>query len=420
MTIQAVILEQLRQQLLPSEPLEDVSRKFRAELKRNLQTSEKSMLVGGIIARRALRKEAAEACRSENAYHEVLAIDFGGSTLKFALVCMPLCNIAFQDGFDITSRLVDQKFFDIAISWIWLKLNEYLAGRDDPAKLLVSITFSFPLNEKDQIITMGKGFQMAPEVQGKSVKKLITLSFQRILADSPKARFEVEICNVINDSAAVYLASKFMCKNESLSLILGTGVNSCFELPLSAMPHKKRPTSDPSNYNCLVNVEAGFLGNGIINITPFDSHGDGERNMPLEDVTAGKWLPMALANILKKYKIEGIDSRTIDGELFVAIVEGRHTGKFTYDNLGLVREISKLLIQRGAFYVVAMLLAVGGLMDQHSAKAIEVGFVGSFLANSQYYQEQIALYAHDRLHFQFLHNSNLLGAAVATYMNKFT
>ncbi|CDF91473.1 unnamed protein product [Zygosaccharomyces bailii CLIB 213] len=408
-------LEHLREQLIPHQPLKDVSKKFLAELKRNLQKSERSMLASGLVP----SWQSITGANKPGA--RILAIDFGGSTLKFALVYMPKCEILFQDRFDIVTKVVDQKFFDVLLSWISLKLNEYFASNGTRVtKLPVSVTFSFPLNERDEIITMGKGFDMAPEIQGRSVKDLIRSSFDRILQTLPSPHFGVEMCDVINDAVAVYLASKFMYKNQSISLILGTGVNSCFELPLELMPLTNKPMKNAPNCNCLVNVEAGFLGAKFINITPFDDHDDGERFMPLEDITSGKWLPMALANIAKEYDIKGLDSRNIDGELFVAIADGRYSGTLDSDNLELACEISRMLIRRAAFYVVAMLLAVGSLVNGGSDTVIEVGYVGSFLANCLYYQEQISIFAGNDIRFQFLHDSNLLGAAVATYLNKFT
>lgn len=375
------------------------------------------MLVGGWVPQQSMIRT------SEKFPDTFLAIDFGGSTLKFALISMPSCQIVFQDGFDITARLVDHKFFDTMITWISFKLNEYLAGEVQRPKFLVSITFSFPLNDKLEIITMGKGFEMSLDILGKSVKEILSSSFDRVLSDLPGRRFDVEVCDVINDSVAVYLTSKFMCKNESVSLILGTGINSCFELSPEKVPIKKRLHNTPGNCNYLMNVEAGFLGNDVINVTKFDYNGDSERNMPLEDISSGKWLPIAFANILKQYHIVGFDSTSMDGEMLVEIAENRYKGQLDRDSLRLAREISRLLIQRGAFYVVAMLFAVGSLVnrdinDNKNSEVIEVGYVGSFLAHSNYYKSQIALFSQNRMHFQFLHNSNLLGAAVATYLNR--
>lgn len=417
MTVNNSILSQVREQLIPSESLENVSKKFQLELKDRLQKSKKSMIVGGWVPKKSMIRTR------EKFPHSFLAIDFGGSTLKFALISMPNCQIVFQDEFHITAKLVDYKFFDTMITWISFKLNEYLAGEEQRAKFLVSITFSFPLNDRLEIITMSKGFEMSLDIMRKSVKEIIASSFARVLSDLPERKFDVEVCDVINDSVAVYLTSKFMCKNESVSLILGTGINSCFELSPEQVPPKKRPHNTPSNCNCLINVEAGFLGNGTVNVTKFDYHGDGEWNMPLEDISSGKWMPITFANILKRYRIVGLDSTSINGELLVEIAENRYKGKLDGESLRLIREISRSLIQRGAFYVVAMLFAVGSLVNgginsNQTKEAIEVGYVGSFLAHSNYYKSQIALYSRNRMHFQFLHNSNLLGAAVATYLNR--
>lgn len=417
MTVNDSILSQIREQLIPSESLEHVSNKFQLELKNRLKNSEKSMIIGGLIPQKPTIRP------SEKSPNTFLVIDFGGSTLKFALISMPICEVVLQDGFNITDKFVDYKFFDAIITRISLKLNEHLAGEVQRPKFLVSITFSFPLNDKLEIITMSKGFEISPDIMHKSVKEIIASSFSRVLSNIPVQKFDVEVCNVINDSIAVYLTSKFMCKDESISLILGTGINSCFELGLEQVPPKKRPHNTLDNCHCLINVEAGFLGDDTINITNFDYHDDSERNMPLENVSSGKWMPITFANILNQYQIAGFGSTSINGELLVEIAENKYKGGLDDENLKLVQEISKLLIQRGAFYVVAMLLAVASFVNKdvdrnQSGKAAEVGYVGSFLEHSNYYKSQLALFSRNRIHFQFLHNSNLIGAAVATYLNK--
>lgn len=416
------VLAELRQLLIPTKPVEQLAEEIYEELVERLHKSTVSMLVCRRLPKRVGRcdKLAQVGLRTKT-----LAIDFGGTRLKFAIISMPDCHIEFQDAFNLEHKVVNLDFFYAIVRLICLRVNKYLVCRTgDINKFSASIAFSFPLNSKNEIVTMGKGFILSPDVKGVSVLRILEASFEKVLSTYKECNFEVEMRDIINDSVAVYLTSKFFSQELNLSLILGTGINSCFELPFSSIPQFKRSVEytagDHSDANLLINAEAGFLGSSIINITNFDLQNDSKCDMPLEYVSAGKWLPLTLKKILEHYNIPNSAGEALDGELLISIVEGVAVDDAfasTDNESVLIRDISRILLQRGAIYIVAAVLAIAQLTDKIHRGTIEVGYVGSFLANSTFYRQQIEFYGKGIIKLHYLEDSNLLGAAIATYVS---
>lgn len=415
------ILTELRQMLIPKQPVERLTEEIYEELVERLHKSTVSMIV---CRRLPKRSGSCGKLLPAESRTKTLAIDFGGTRLKFAIISMPDCHIEFQDAFNLEHKVVNFEFFDAIVRIICLRMNKYVIGMAGDNKFSASIAFSFPLNSRNEIVTMGKGFTLSPEVKGVSVLRILETSFEKVLNCHNECNFEVEMRDIINDSVAVYLTSKFFSQDLSLSLILGTGINSCFELPFSSIPQFKRPAEyiagDHSDINFLINAEAGFLGSSIINITDFDLHNDSKCDMPLEYVSAGKWLPLTLIKILEHYNILNTIGAALDGELLIDIVEGFPVDgaiSSTDNELVLIREISRILLQRGAIYIVATILAIARLTNRVDRGTIDVGYVGSFLANSTFYRRQIELNGKGIIKLHYLNDSNLLGAAIATYIS---
>lgn len=415
------ILTELRQLLIPKQPVEKLTEEIYEELVERLHKSTVSMIVCRRLPKRVGSCEKLPPAESRT---KTLAIDFGGTRLKFAIISMPDCHIEFQDAFNLEHKVVNFEFFYAIVRIICLRVNKYLIGMAGNNKFSASIAFSFPLNSRNEIVTMGKGFTLSPEIKGVSVLNILETSFEKVLNFYKECNFEVEMRDIINDSVAVYLTSKFFSQDLSLSLILGTGINSCFELPFSSIPQFKRPAEhiagDHSDFNFLINAEAGFLGSSTINITDFDLHNDSKCDMPLEYVSAGKWLPLTLKTILEHYNILNTVGEALDGELLIDIVEGLPVGgaiSSTDNEFVLIREISRILLQRGAIYIVATVLAIARLTNRVDRGTIDVGYVGSFLANSKFYRRQIELYGKGIIKLHYLNDSNLLGAAIATYIS---
>ena len=371
-----------------------------------------------------------------NPEDKILTIDFGGTRLKFAIISLPQIVIEYNDAFELTYNIVDSNFFNQIIYTICTRLaaNGYIKSKNETyemPKFFVSVTFSFPLNSKGEVVAMGKGFVMTNALQGSTVKQLIQSSFEQIISDNIEEFFcAMNVCDVINDAIAVSLTSKFICESDSISLIIGTGTNACFEVPYGYLPpFKKNALKEtlPSSYNketlnfkhVLINSEIGFVGKNIISLQPFDIHGGISYEMPLECVTSGKWLPLSLKKILLQYNIISKDSTIeFNGEMMCQLAENSNNIWFENQHYTLICLIARLLIKRAAFYVAAIVQAIDIITGCKNYNFIHVGYVGSFLHNSAFYREQIKHYSSIDIRLQFLNHSNLLGAAIATYLNK--
>lgn len=414
MECQHDILKDLGQLLLATQSVDELVEDFTSELKKSLTNSDTSMLFSGTVTQNAFKKM--ESSRDFNS--KILAIDFGGTKLKFGIITMPDCKIQFRDEFNLDSARVDLSFFDNITNKICVGLQDFLKDKIG-ACLKVSVTFSFPLNRSNEIVTMGKGFFMSDEIKGISALRIIGESFKRALKKHEEYLFNIEMGLIINDSVAVHLTGKFLHEGQEVSLIVGTGINTCFEIPFWQLPENKRPnyTEYSATLKAIINAEAGFLGSGMINITPFDSPSDLDCYMPLEFVTAGKWLPLALQKILRHYNYFQPELTSIDGQLLVAIVEGNVKLNVDQACMKFVCEVCKMLLERGAFYLTVTLLAISRLIGHDKNSILQVGYIGSFLENSSYYQQQVKKFSNGMIKLRFSNDSNLIGPAIATYIN---
>lgn len=436
MTISDPILEELKQIFIPREPISWISSKILNELYGKLQNSKNSMLTSGIYPHDSANELSSYIDNWESNDH-ILAIDFGGTQLKIAIVSIPDFKIIYNDEIGYSTTKVDLNFFENVACWICSHLLDYLSTLNiiSEPSIHVATTFSFPLNDNNEIITMGKGFTLSDEIIGENINDILQLSFDKELAKKAQYKFDIQVREIINDSVAVYLTSKFITKNTSFSFILGTGINSCFEIPIAFLPKSKRnialtntilhkedieTSSKLNNTKIIINAEAGFLGSHIIKPTMFDYHNEGHLfDMPLEYVSAGKYLPIVLENILRYYNLILPDTTTeFTGQLFYRIQEGEAKDIIAEQDIVLAQNITKLLIERAAIYIVASLKAINYFIDQNDTKGFKVGFVGSFLAHSEYYKNKITSLSDDQVQMEFLDNSNLIGAAIATYLKR--
>ncbi|CCH59456.1 hypothetical protein TBLA_0B06320 [Henningerozyma blattae CBS 6284] len=472
------ILSELETLFIPNESIDSISKKFQLELMNRLQSSSNSMLPCDHIPNISLQ----ELTSLTNTNFKNLTIDFGGTSLKFAILSGDnnQFNIEYEKKLDIKNKFVDFKFFENLIEWIILECVKFDIPKE--THYLVSTTFSFPLDSQKRIITMGKGFKLLKELKNYSIVDILQISFDNILKKNLNSNnYTFEIGNVINDSVAVYLSNRFLIdtkhatssssssSNNNISLILGTGTNSSFDVPLSSLPSFKKKflnldTLDENNYSMLINSELGFLGVEVINLTSFDHFNTSSigYDMPLEYVTSGKYLSMILPKILLHYNLLPKSNNTIeefinnfDGEVFSNILSENYEDLLTFFNLkneklDLITNICKILIKRASIYLVSSILAINDFLNKiynrdigalNSALSetesdnsdiesinsdnkttfsndIKVGYVGSFLAFSKYYHEQIKFYSNEQVTLNFLDNSSLIGAAVSSYISK--
>ncbi|CCD27171.1 hexokinase NDAI_0J02790 [Naumovozyma dairenensis CBS 421] len=441
--------DDLKHWLTPKHSLPEAIQLFQNELQERLNTSTVSMIPTKSLSK-GIRSSILDNVVAVN-HKRILAIDFGGTRLKFAFVSMPDCKIQSQHDLEITNKIVNQDFFNDIIGWI-VNHPSFLSNLDSiediDNDLLVAVTFSFPLNERKEIVAMGKGFVMTDDLVGVPLDSILKKSF--IENGMPN----VKIGDIINDSVAVYLTSEVFCpqqiigtkgENEdvnSFSLILGTGTNSCFELPFDSLPVFKQwqfKDSLKKNENVkssIINSEIGFLGT-FIDLAPFDisTNRYSKINMPLETITSGKYIPIILQNILQDYHIiSNLQSSAIkfDGQLVCELVKQKNLTKLSLkyeekfglslEQLIIVQKIAILLIQRAAFYLVGALKAIINLkytkiVEENENQVFQFGYVGSFLQYCTFFQDQISIYSNNTIQLQFLEDSNLIGAAIAAFMN---
>ncbi|SCV99373.1 LAFE_0A01750g1_1 [Lachancea fermentati] len=406
MTTGTDILEELRDILIPKSTIKSLMKSSLFELEQRLQESSISMIPSG--SDRPFKNPKNE---NDTFY---LAIDFGGSTLKVGVVSPGSLEVSHIRTTPYVSNVVDLKFFQQLVNWICQEIAHYIkvSKANDCSIFHVSTTFSFPLNAFDEITTMGKGFIMTDDIKNVSLSEILESSFKTALAHK-EFTFDVKVHGIVNDSIAVYLTNRATHRDSYLSLVLGTGINSCFPLSTEKLPPFKK-----SAYlqNVLINSEIGFLGHNFIQLCQHDPEQlDSQPFMPLEYVTGGKWIPLTLKKILEYYQLLPNTLLEFDGNLICQILEGTMSNVFK-SHFVLVKQITQLLIERAAMYLAAVLLSIAVFIGKQQ-KVLNVGYVGSFLKHCEYYRSQTKLFTSGFLQLEFLENSNLIGATISTWQD---
>ncbi|CUS20170.1 LAQU0S01e00562g1_1 [Lachancea quebecensis] len=407
MAIDNGFIQTLRHNILPGAPLEDIINECVTEIEERLRESDVSMLPSGVIG----QNRPVSAPPGE----KHLAIDFGGSSIKLGFVCASNLNISWIRTLAVTEREVDLQFFDAIVGWICDQVREYIeANRIEPdALFIIGTTFSFPLNERGEVMTMGKGYILTEEVTDVSVTTILEHSFRRVL-EKRTLQFRVQLRGVINDSAAVFLANRARDGASDVSLILGTGINACFSLANARLPESKQGTGVAGDTRVMINSEIGFLGARYVKMTQFDPADEGPI-MPLEYVSSGKWLPLTLEKVLRHFEIlpDSLEGLEFDGKLVCAILCGATENIFGAERQKQAEEVCKVLVERAAIYTSCALLAVlqfSGHDRKATGSRAEVGFAGSFLQNCAAYRARIEELSGGVVRLRYLENSNLLGA----------
>lgn len=431
------LLFDIESKLIPRDSFESITDKFKNELQERLKLSNNSMLPT------FLNKSSKPVLSDNNPNKIILAIDFGGTNLKFAIFrSHPTYSIQYSNIMVIENKLVNIEFFENIVKNIVLQLNDYFVTNCNTIdshtdkNIFVSITFSFPLNQNNEITVMGKNFELTDEVKGQSIDLILQRAFDKYSVSYMSGRFKFWINqNIINDSIAVHLTNKYSKGHENdiitnekkkndkmISLILGTGLNVCFELPFTNLPDFKKPVMDGVYNNkkedVIINSELGFLGADIIQLDPdFDIISILEMPMPLENITSGNALPQILKRVLESYQIYPELIINFDGEMFCQLVDG-HDIKSVISGIDIdfIRKIALIIMKRASIYLVAAIYAIHNFINLKGPlkfdQTIMVGYVGSFLAYCKTYQEMIDKYSSGKIQLQFLPDSSLIGAAI--------
>lgn len=394
---------ELKTLFTPSKSIEQLSENVVNELLERLKYSKDSMIYSGQM------KKIDKLTSSEN----LVAIDFGGTSLKMAIIDKYTLSILFIKTSEIHSNIVNLEFFDNSIKWVCDQIHEFINTHPElkGANFPVGITFSFPLNNNSEVITMGKLFVMTEETEKKNLYTIIKVAFSKFLDENYP--FQVELQCIINDSVAVYLSSRLHSSCSNFSLILGTGINSCICLPYHRVPKMKIQHEYDFTNEILINTEIGFLGQGYFPLSHFEKFENLGTSPPmfLEYITSGKYIPLTLKNILEYYKLYSSVKIEFNGEFIKGILCGNEFG--FGDAFPIVLWITKLLLNRSAWYLCAVIKGIDIFINERPSESIIIGYVGSFLRNCTYYQEQVKIYSQNKIDFVFLRDSNLIGAAIA-------
>ena len=480
------VLRDIRRALLPQGSLQSVRKSFHSELLKRLNNSSESMLPSSLNIIR-LYKNNNDLLHPYN-HNKILAIDFGGTTLKIAVIkTYPTLCIDYLHTIDIEERHVNSEFFEKIIQSMIDEMKDkffdFFYDNDlIDNKILnipVSITFSFPLNSKFEITSMGKGYVLSDEIKNINFLQFLQHTFDKVCARNTihdSFAFTIKDNLIINDSIAVHLTNTYIKQfptvtfftdshpsipasssstlansdGNSISFILGTGTNCSFELPFHRLPEFKRneilatKSNAPfeSDNTVVINSEIGFLGSESIKLTKFDYVPPAaNKPMPLEYISSGRYIPSILVRVLQEYPIicPPLSNRSdleeiIDGATFGLIsnitdnfdllevtsqIKKKYGINETLD-LRALSSVAKTIVQRGALYVVASLLEIDALVEGDksgpSFRQIDIGYVGSTLAFSKYYQEQITKMSNGRINLVFLQDSSLFGAAISTLL----
>ncbi|CCE61838.1 hypothetical protein TPHA_0B01640 [Tetrapisispora phaffii CBS 4417] len=416
MTVNSRIVGEVRKKFIPKDDAAELKVKFLAELEWRLQNSKYSMLPSRLV------HGSIKAPNSNNRY---ISIDFGGTTLKIAIMKYDSdeknFEIAYQNSMNITSKIVDWKFFEELVFWICQQLNEQCDFSNE-LTFLISTTFSSPLDDNNKIVSMGKGFELMDELKDISLNAILKKLFNKYKSNNiafTNARFQ--ICDIINDSVAVYITGKFTCLKSQIALILGTGLNSCFELPNFMLPEYKAQHYDiETSQKVIINAEAGFLGKDFIKLSRFEKGFELDNlNMPMEFITSGKYIPSSFLRLLTYYNIPISKEIEFDGSTFGAIING-NSNITSSEFKNVCRELALLYLERASIYLVAMLEGILELTNNSTtveSDTVNIGYVGSFLANIEEYRNMVEIRSGHKFKLIFLEDSNLKGATIATCTN---
>lgn len=430
-------LSDLESKLIPKDSLDLIIDEFKNELKERLLYSNNSMLPT------FLKKTSNSVFYNHACDKIILAIDFGGTNLKFALFkSYPTYAIQYSNIMEIENKLVNISFFDNIVKNVVLQLNDYCLTNchnfesDSRRDIFVSITFSFPLNQNNEITVMGKTFVLTDEIKGQPIDIILQESFDKYSTSLMNDKFKFWINkNIINDSIAVHLTNKYSKgyeneivtneRNEDdtmISLILGTGLNVCFEVPFTSLPDFKKIAMEEiyesMKDDVIINSEIGFLGSDIIQLNPnFDIVSILEVPMPLENITAGDALPKILKRVLEFYQIYPEMTINFDGKIFCQLLDDQDIKSMISGiDIEFIRQIALIIIKRASIYLVAAIYAIHDFIHLDCAlkndKTIKIGYVGSFLAYCKTYQDMIDQYSCGKIQLQFLPDSSLIGAAI--------
>lgn len=231
-----------------------------------------------------------------------LSVDLGGSTARVAFIRLYGKNeheTLYKASYPVSNEIksyTGKGFFlwiagkiqigiDYAISQNWLN--------EDYDDLITGISWSFPFKQlsvdRGCIQAMGKGYGVTDEIMNWDLKESFEWATKEL-------GIRINVKAIVNDTTASLISYAYGDPTTNLSLILGTGINSCGMYELSSFSESKLKGlhfEEGASY-CLVNTESSMFGAGIIPDTCWDEEIDrcNERPgyQPLEQKVSGRYI----------------------------------------------------------------------------------------------------------------------------------
>lgn len=363
---------------------------------------------------------------------QFIVLDIGGSTIRIGIVNLSNPNdpiiIQRQWLLGEDAKIIDMNFFENIVEKAIEMITSLGKQIDDDRIWEIGMTWSFPVDESNEIITMGKGFCITEEVIGMGIDKIV----ERVcLAKNFKAR----VSAVINDSIAVNFSGLIDCDfNSKISFILGTGLNSCV-----IKDHE------------LINTELGFFGK-LHDVTKYDqvidqkwetmkepyinNAPDGVKIFqPLEFLASGRHiseiLRLIIVDLIQKDFLPSFDIKDfitpfqLHGK-FICIFDSSNNKtlikskilsayniKITDEEITILLKVIDIILERSAIYVSVAIRALSEFVNDDNDDIINVNYIGSFLFHCTDFQKKIAKHSQHTIKLNHIDNSSILGAAVA-------
>ena len=157
------VIRQLRHCILPSVPMDSLVEQAFEEMKSRLKTSEISMLPSRLVEKPQISRF--------NPGENWLALDFGGSFVKLGFPLGTSLNIDELRIQTIEDRNINLEFFDRIVEWICRQVEDVIRKRklENCTKFHLAVAFSFPLNNSNQLLEVGKGYQIGEDIKHASI-----------------------------------------------------------------------------------------------------------------------------------------------------------------------------------------------------------------------------------------------------------
>lgn len=341
--------------------------------------------------------------------NEYVAIDIGGTNMRVgklkisndSVVIEKLIKVSLKTAFrDYTSDKYSIKdLFKIALQ----KIEPFL-DRNKLYSLAVTVSFGIKSATKENamIIELSKGFELKNTI-GEDISDVL----KEVISELNLKLIPVAI---INDCVATMVTGRFFNPNADISMIVGTGHNSCFV------------NKDME----VINIESANFSKNIP-LTGFDSkvlsRMPGECGKVLEVLTGGKYIGK-IANAMIEHLVEcGLlkECKAVTTDVLTKCMDGEFDFNYSAEQREVIGVIANILFERSAKLIASEIFAVLMFIDKELENKHTVIFDGSVYENCKFFREQIArtlseilVENSDVLSFKLIKDASIMGPAIVS------